>query len=155
MSVDAAVLEDVSRLRAPGIFRTAVRMAGSNWTAGSVSFVLPDGETVRLTGQNPGPDARLMIKDFRCLRRALMSGDIGFAEGYMAGEWDTPDLAALLGALRDEPHVAEKACYAISQLAEGYGGSEGGGVFDFAYVAEFGGPRVGRVYKTGPLGSGH
>ena len=98
MSVDAAVLEDVSRLRAPGIFRTAVRMAGSNWTAGSVSFVLPDGETVRLTGQNPGPDARLMIKDFRCLRRALMSGDIGFAEGYMAGEWDTPDLAALLGA---------------------------------------------------------
>ena len=36
-------------------------------------------------------------------------------------------VAALLGALRDEPHVAEKACYAISQLAEGYGGSEGGG----------------------------
>ena len=28
----------------------------------------------------------------------LASADIGFGEGYMAGEWDTPDLAALLEA---------------------------------------------------------
>ena len=37
-----------------------------------------------------------MIKDFRFIRRALASGDIGFAEGYVAGEWETPDLAAVL-----------------------------------------------------------
>jgi cyclopropane-fatty-acyl-phospholipid synthase len=29
----------------------------------------------------------------------LGSGDIGLAEGYMAGEWDTPDLSALLEVL--------------------------------------------------------
>ena len=98
MSVDAALLDDVRRVRAPGIFRTAVRIAGSNWTAGSVTFVTPTGEAIRLTGREPGPDARLIINDYRCLRRALAAGDIGFAEGYMAGEWDTPDLAALLGA---------------------------------------------------------
>jgi hypothetical protein len=98
MSVDAALLEDVARVRAPGIFRTAVRIAGRNWTAGSVTFVTPSGEAVRLTGKEPGPDARLIISNYSCLRRALVSGDIGFAEGYMAGEWDTPDLAALLGA---------------------------------------------------------
>jgi cyclopropane-fatty-acyl-phospholipid synthase len=33
------------------------------------------------------------------MRRVLGSGDIGFAEGYVAGEWETPDLAALLEAL--------------------------------------------------------
>ena len=98
MSVEAALLEDVRRVRAPGIFRTALRMAGSNWTAGSVTFVLPNNETVRLAGRESGPDARLIIRDYRCARRALVGGDIGFAEGYMAGEWDTPDLAALLGA---------------------------------------------------------
>ncbi len=98
MSVNAAFLDEIRRLRAPGIFRTAVRMAGSNWSFGALTFVLPNGETLRLVGQNPGPDARLMIKDFGCIRRALMSGDIGFAEGYIAREWDTPDLAALLGA---------------------------------------------------------
>src|SRR5690606_31528675 len=34
--------------------------------------------------------------DYRFMRRVLATGDIGLAEGYMAGEWDTPDLAALL-----------------------------------------------------------
>jgi cyclopropane-fatty-acyl-phospholipid synthase len=28
----------------------------------------------------------------------LASGDIGFAEGFMAGEWDTPDLSTVLEA---------------------------------------------------------
>ena len=37
-----------------------------------------------------------MIKDFRFIRRALSAGDIGFAEAYMAGEFDTPDLPDLL-----------------------------------------------------------
>lgn len=30
-----------------------------------------------------------------------MGGDIGLAEGYMAGEWDTPDLARLLAVFAD------------------------------------------------------
>jgi cyclopropane-fatty-acyl-phospholipid synthase len=30
------------------------------------------------------------------MRRVLAAGDIGFAEGYMAQEWDTPDLSAVL-----------------------------------------------------------
>jgi cyclopropane-fatty-acyl-phospholipid synthase len=37
-----------------------------------------------------------VIHDFRCMRRVLTAADIGFAEGYMAGEWDTPDLSTLL-----------------------------------------------------------
>jgi importin subunit beta-1 len=33
-------------------------------------------------------------------------------------------IAALMDAVRDEAHVAEKACYALSQLAAGFGGTE-------------------------------
>jgi cyclopropane-fatty-acyl-phospholipid synthase len=99
MSVETASLNSADLARAPGVFRTAIRLAGRNWSAGSLTFILPDSQTIRLQGDTPGPDARLIVHDYRFVRRALVSGDIGFAEGYMAGEWDTPDLAALLGAL--------------------------------------------------------
>jgi cyclopropane-fatty-acyl-phospholipid synthase len=38
----------------------------------------------------------VIIHDFRFMRRVMAAGDIGFAEGFMAGEWDTPDMTALL-----------------------------------------------------------
>jgi cyclopropane-fatty-acyl-phospholipid synthase len=38
----------------------------------------------------------LVVRDYRFIGRCLADGDIGFAEGFMAGEWDTPDLATLL-----------------------------------------------------------
>ena len=98
MRVETASLTTANLAQAPGVFRTAIKMAGRNWRAGALTFVLPDGQTVRLRGEGPGPEARLVVRDYRFVRRALLSGDIGFAEGYMAGEWDTPDLAALLSA---------------------------------------------------------
>ena len=83
---------------APAAFRTAVSIARRNWDHGSLTFVLPSGRDLVIEGRVPGPNARLVIKDFRFVSRVLSSADIGFGEGYMAGEWDTPDLAALLEA---------------------------------------------------------
>jgi len=80
----------------PAVFRAAVRLIAANWAIGSISFVMPSGHELHLKGAEPGPDARLMIRDFRFIRRALSAGDIGFAEGYMAGEFDTPNLPDLL-----------------------------------------------------------
>jgi cyclopropane-fatty-acyl-phospholipid synthase len=80
----------------PATFRAALRMIARNWMVGAVTFVLPSGRELSLAGAEPGPSARLVVRDFRFMRRALATGDIGFAEGYMAGEWDTPDLSALL-----------------------------------------------------------
>jgi len=88
-----------SELRAaPAAFRTALAIASRNWEAGSLTFVLPSGREVRIQGSSPGPDGRLIVRDFRFVRRVLASADIGFGEGFMAGEWDTPDLSALLEA---------------------------------------------------------
>ncbi|MBS0360520.1 MAG: class I SAM-dependent methyltransferase [Proteobacteria bacterium] len=81
---------------APAVFRAAVRLIVRNWTFGAVTFVMPSGRELRIEGAEPGPDARIVIKDFRFIRRALSAGDIGFAEAYMAGEFDTPDLPDLL-----------------------------------------------------------
>ncbi|WP_374570284.1 class I SAM-dependent methyltransferase [Phenylobacterium sp.] len=85
--------------KAPAAFRTAVNLVAKGWTRGAVSFVLPSGRELRVEGEVPGPEARLVVHDYRFMNRVLSAGDIGFAEGYMAGEWDTPDLSALLSAM--------------------------------------------------------
>lgn len=76
-----------------------LRLLSSNWNWGRLTLVLPDGTSRQLTGRSPGHAAVLVIRDPRFAGRVLRSGDIGFAEGYMAGEWDTPDLAVLLETL--------------------------------------------------------
>ena len=81
---------------APTIFKTALQMMAQNWMAGDLTFVLPSGRSLRIRAQTPGPTAKIVIHNYRFIRRALLAGDIGFAEGYVAGEWDTPDLTAVL-----------------------------------------------------------
>ena len=91
-------LGDAELRRAPAAFRTVVRIASDNWEYGRLAFVLPSGRTLQIEGRKSGPDARLIVRDFRFVSRVLAAGDIGFGEGFMAGEWDTPDLSALLEA---------------------------------------------------------
>ncbi len=81
---------------APAVFRAAVRLIARNWAIGSVTFTMPSGHQLHVEGHEPGPDAQLTIYDYRFIRRALSAGDIGFAEAYLAGEFDTPNLPDLL-----------------------------------------------------------
>jgi cyclopropane-fatty-acyl-phospholipid synthase len=82
----------------PAAFRAVVAIGRRNWTYGALTFVLPSGRELRIEGAAPGPDGRLIVRDFRFIGRVMASADIGFAEGFMAGEWDTPDLSVLLEA---------------------------------------------------------
>lgn len=93
---DLLALPDIRR--APAAFRTAVRIFARNWLWGSMTFVLPSGREIPIRGREPGPAARVIIHDFRFMRRVMAAGDIGFAEGLMAGEWETPDLTAVLAS---------------------------------------------------------
>jgi len=83
---------------APTAFRAALRVLATNWDIGTVTWILPTGKTVKITGGKPGPDATVRINDYNFMRRAFAAGTIGFAEGFMAGEWETPDLSAVLEA---------------------------------------------------------
>ena len=79
----------------PLAFKMAA-IAMTNIVEGQISVSLPDGRKLVFQGYKPGKSATLVIKDFGFIRRVVAQGDIGFAEGLMAGEWDTPDLAILL-----------------------------------------------------------
>jgi cyclopropane-fatty-acyl-phospholipid synthase len=87
------------RSRSAPILAMLLRLLSANWSWGRLTLVMPDGARHQLTGASPGHAAVLTIRDARFAGRVLKSGDIGFAEGYMAGEWDTPDLAVLLETL--------------------------------------------------------
>ena len=63
---------------------------------GTLEAVLPDGRRFKFGGQEPGPAATVIIRDFGFARRFLGGGDIGIAEGYLRGEWETPDLTQFL-----------------------------------------------------------
>ena len=95
----------------PGIFRSALDTMTRGWMAGDVTFVTPDGRALRLRSDAGGPSAIIRIRNFRFIRRALMAGDIGFAEAYAAGEWETPDLTAVLSVFslnfQNLTHVTE------------------------------------------------
>ena len=64
---------------------------------GTVLVTLPDGRAL-LFG-DLGPRTTLDIKNYRFARRLIANGDIGFAEGWIAGDWESDDLSALLALL--------------------------------------------------------
>ena len=73
---------------------------------GTLDVQLPDGTMLHFgTAQAPELRAALRLHNWNVCGAALKSGDIGFAESFIAGDWSTPDLTALLTlfiANRDE-----------------------------------------------------
>jgi cyclopropane-fatty-acyl-phospholipid synthase len=63
---------------------------------GSLSLTLPDRSLIEFRGEEPGPEASLFIADWRFFRRVMLSGDIGFGEAFVDGDWDTPDLPTVI-----------------------------------------------------------
>ncbi|MDO8447279.1 MAG: cyclopropane-fatty-acyl-phospholipid synthase family protein [Rhodoferax sp.] len=65
---------------------------------GSLTLQLPDGSMHRF-GSEALPHATLHLNNWNVFAAALKSGDIGFAESYIAGDWTTPNLTELLRVL--------------------------------------------------------
>ena len=81
---------------APRRFRAVAKLLSNNWAAGRLTLTLPDRKQLKLAGQQPGPTASMTVRDYHFVDRVFSRGLLGFGEGFMAGEWDTPDLSALL-----------------------------------------------------------
>src|SRR5688500_17333464 len=72
---------------------------------GSLELHLTDGTTRLFRGAEDGPQAVIQLRNGRVARRYLTGGGVGFAEGYIEGDWDTPDLATLLELLSRNEHA--------------------------------------------------
>ena len=64
---------------------------------GRLTVIVPGGEKHEIVGKagSAGLEATLVLRRTRAISKTLIGGDVGFAEAYMDGDWDTPDLAAL------------------------------------------------------------
>ncbi len=73
---------------------------------GHLVMELPGGARAEFGRQPPAGARRLplgiqgsatiQVRDEAFFRKCAMAGDIGFAEAYLDGDWDTPDLAAVI-----------------------------------------------------------
>lgn len=63
---------------------------------GSLALVTPKGNSFSFKGEKPGPDAQIRLHDWSVVRKALTRGDTGFGEEYVAGNWDSDDVIALM-----------------------------------------------------------
>lgn len=70
-----------------------------NLEFGQLEIIAPDGRSRRFEGSTDGPDAVLKLNSLRALRRFAVGGSLGFAEAYIDGDWDSPDLPRLLELL--------------------------------------------------------
>jgi cyclopropane-fatty-acyl-phospholipid synthase len=77
---------------------------------GSLTVQLPDGSMQRF-GNDTLPHATLVLHNWKVCSAALKSGDIGFAEGYIAGDWTTPNLTELLRVLVKNRTEVESMIY--------------------------------------------
>lgn len=77
---------------------------------GSLDVQLPDGGSAHF-GSADGPRAAIRIKHWDVCAATLRSGDIGFAESFVAGHWSTPDLRALLELFVRNREALEEVVY--------------------------------------------
>jgi cyclopropane-fatty-acyl-phospholipid synthase len=82
---------------APATARTVLKLL-KGLRHGSLTLQLPDGSMQRFGG-DALPHAALHLHNWTVCSAALKSGDIGFAETYIDGDWSTPNLTELLRVL--------------------------------------------------------
>ncbi len=63
---------------------------------GHLQLVMPDGSVHHYQGAEAGPSATMVVRNPRMVRRMVLGGSLGLAEAYLDGDWDSPDLAAML-----------------------------------------------------------
>lgn len=63
---------------------------------GTLELVTPDGKTRHFESGRPGAKAKMEMRDWRVAANLAAKGDVGLAEDYRYGRWDTSNLQNLL-----------------------------------------------------------
>ena len=73
-----------------------VLAAGMNLARGTLNIRMPDGRSVIMGGNAPGPQAQIILNNWNLPGRAFVGGTIGVAESYVDGDWESPDVTSVL-----------------------------------------------------------
>ena len=93
------------------VFKAAMAMP-----RGSLKVRMPDGRAVLVEGKAPGPNAELVLNNWRLPNRAFTGGTIGVAESYMDGDWESPDVTSFLELFVVNTETGEKVAGGASWI---------------------------------------
>ncbi|MEC8665341.1 MAG: cyclopropane-fatty-acyl-phospholipid synthase family protein [Pseudomonadota bacterium] len=80
----------LARIASDQLFRSL-----DNIEFGALKLTTPDGQTRMFSGRVPGEMAEIRLRDWNVVTNLFCKGDVGFAEDYREGLWDSSDLTAL------------------------------------------------------------
>ena len=63
---------------------------------GSLDVHLPDGRILRFQGSQSGPEAQMIVHDFDFANELAAGGEVGIAEAFLKGHWESPNLTRFL-----------------------------------------------------------
>lgn len=96
---------DASSAASPSFWQRQVLGSFAAMRRGHLRIELPGGGTATVGAAEPGQaplptgiagHAVIRVRRPDFFRKCVLAGDIGFAEAFMDGDWDTPDLAAVI-----------------------------------------------------------
>ncbi|ABP35185.1 SAM-dependent methyltransferase [Polynucleobacter asymbioticus] len=83
----------------------------SQLRSGHLTITLPNGEVNKFGNTADALHADIQVLDWSFFKQLLSHGDIGFAESYIRGEWNTSNLKAILELAIRNRTILEKAIY--------------------------------------------
>lgn len=84
---------------------------------GSLTIRTPEGRVIKVGGNGPGPDAQVILRNWKLPGRAFSGATIGVAESYMDGDWESPDVTTFLELFVVNEEAGEKVAGGASWLA--------------------------------------
>lgn len=63
---------------------------------GSLDVQMPDGRSLRFQGPEDGPEAQMIVHDFDFANELAAGGEVGIAEAFLKGHWESPNLTHFL-----------------------------------------------------------
>jgi cyclopropane-fatty-acyl-phospholipid synthase len=103
-TIDAESVDSTMTTRSRIVMKLMEQM-----TRGSLTVTLPDGST-RVFGEGL-PHAEIVLANWNVCEASFKNGDIGFGETYIAGDWSTPNLSALLDVMLGNRNEFEAVFY--------------------------------------------
>jgi cyclopropane-fatty-acyl-phospholipid synthase len=95
ISTDAFTEKHSARTRL-GFYQRMIDFVFTPMHKGALVMVLPNGEQLSYGSKSDGVQAQITVRDNNFFKRCVLFGDVGFAESYMEGEWDSEDLTKVI-----------------------------------------------------------
>lgn len=114
MVVTRENLSEVTR-DLPASARMVVSMA-IDLPRGSLIVHTPEGRLLKFGGKGPGPEAELILHNWKLPARAFSGATIGVAESYIDGDWESPNVTAFLELFVINEEEGEKVAGGASWL---------------------------------------